>query len=202
MIDWDHAELKNQFSKSRYSALMKLMGEENDPRKMRAFWEVLSDQNPKFSEARRVEFYAVVYSTEPGPAHAEVSRTKVWETNVGSTPVTLGAGTSAARSSCATRLWTITGCLAARVRRRGAVRLAPALRRCFFEQRVDSLRQVKRHAVRRVGDLDVARSGNAAGDRHAGGRRGDRVVLGADDERRQAGQLTEAREDVERREGL
>jgi hypothetical protein len=82
VIDWDHLELKNRFSKSRYSALMKMLGEERDVRKMRAFWRVLAEQNPRFAEARRVEFYAVTYSTEPGPTHRELARAKVWQADL------------------------------------------------------------------------------------------------------------------------
>jgi hypothetical protein len=81
VIEWDGLELRNRFSKSRYAAMMKLMGEERDPRKMRAFWKVLSSQNPRFADARRVEFYDVLFSTEPGPHRRELARTKVWETD-------------------------------------------------------------------------------------------------------------------------
>jgi hypothetical protein len=82
IIPWDQFALKNEFSKSRYSALMKSLGEERDVKKMRAFWTVLAEKYPKFAEARRVEFYAVTYSTEPGPTHRVLSRTKVWETGL------------------------------------------------------------------------------------------------------------------------
>jgi hypothetical protein len=79
VIPWDQVALKNEFSKSRYSALMESLGKERDPRKMRAFWKVLSETDPKLAEAKKVEFYAVTYSTEPGPTRRVLSRTKVWE---------------------------------------------------------------------------------------------------------------------------
>lgn len=90
VIPWDQASLKNEFSKSRYSALMESLGKEQNPRKMRAFWKVLSASDPKFAAATKVEFYAVTYSTEPGPTHRVISRTKVWEADL--TPAAKSAG--------------------------------------------------------------------------------------------------------------
>lgn len=64
-IEWDELKLKKRFGSARYVSMIKLLRLKKNPKQLRAFWEVVRQENPHLADAHGVRFWETRFRTDP-----------------------------------------------------------------------------------------------------------------------------------------